>query len=216
MQLDEEYQRAKPVRGVLEFSDQIALALLLVERYPHIAVSIKADYQVVLLDEYQDTSVAQTSLLASLFASHGVMAVGDPHQAIYGWRGASSANLSEFAQRFGGEATTFSLSTSWRNGHKILDAANEVATVLRELPGVPVMTLGASPTASDEPIWSVFCETIEEEAASVAAWFAQELSGDHARRSAAMIFRSRSHQGLFVEALRDHGVPVHVLGLGGL
>ena len=216
MQLVEEYQRAKQVRGVLEFSDQIALALLLVERYPHIAVSIKADYQVVLLDEYQDTSVAQTSLLASLFASHGVMAVGDPHQAIYGWRGASSANLSEFAQRFGGEATTFSLSTSWRNGHKILDAANEVATVLRELPGVPVMTLGASPTASDEPIWSVFSETIEEEAASVAAWFAQELSGDHARRSAAMIFRSRTHQGLFVEALREKGVPVHVLGLGGL
>ena len=81
----------------------------------------------VLLDEYQDTSVVQTWLLAELFRGHPVMAVGDPNQSIYGWRGASAANLAQFADQFAPgrrRAALFDLSTSWRNGHGILEVAN--------------------------------------------------------------------------------------------
>ena len=61
----------------------------------------------MLLDEYQDTSVSQRRMLTALFAGpdrsgrgHPVTAVGDPCQAIYGWRGASVANLDEFPEHF--------------------------------------------------------------------------------------------------------------------
>ena len=76
----------------------------------------------VLLDEYQDTSVAQALMLSHLFSGptpedgrgHPVMAVGDPNQAIYGWRGASVSNILRFGESFPSasgstEAPTYSL-----------------------------------------------------------------------------------------------------------
>ena len=55
----------------------------------------------MLLDEYQDTSVAQATMLSRLFSGgHAVTAVGDPNQAIYGWRGASVSNILHFADTF--------------------------------------------------------------------------------------------------------------------
>ncbi len=213
--LVEEFQEAKRLRGVLEFSDQIALALDIVQRFPHAIEQVRERDQVVLLDEYQDTSVAQTTLLTALFREHPVMAVGDPHQAIYGWRGASSSNLTDFVSDFG-EATTYSLSTSWRNGSRILDAANVIASPLRESSPVEVSTLKPAPKATDYPVEVVYEQTIEEEAQRVAAWFADLLAEATSPPSAAIVVRARAHQAAFVDALSERGVPVHVLGIGGL
>jgi DNA helicase II / ATP-dependent DNA helicase PcrA len=215
MSLVEQFQEAKRVRGVLEFSDQIALALSLVEQFPHVGDQVRQRHQVVLLDEYQDTSVAQTTLLRSLFSDHPVMAVGDPHQAIYGWRGASSSNLSDFVNDFGQSVQTFSLSTSWRNGVRILEAANVVAGPLRELPGPEVQTLKPAPKATAEALEVIFSETVEDEADAVATWLASALATSPPP-SAAIVVRARAHQRVFVDALSARGVPVHVLGIGGL
>ncbi|MEK9599804.1 MAG: ATP-dependent helicase, partial [Pontimonas sp.] len=209
--LVEEFQEAKRLRGVLEFSDQIALALDIVQRFPHAIEQVRERDQVVLLDEYQDTSVAQTTLLTALFREHPVMAVGDPHQAIYGWRGASSSNLTDFVSDFG-EATTYSLSTSWRNGSRILDAANVIASPLRESSPVEVSTLKPAPKATDYPVEVVYEQTIEEEAQRVAAWFSELLAEATTPPSAAIVVRARAHQAAFVDALSERGVPVHVLG----
>ena len=85
-----EYLALKKRRNLVDFSDQVALALsALTGEFEH-------GYRFVLLDEYQDTSSIQTQLLARLFFSQAVLAVGDPNQAIYGWRGASSNNLAGF------------------------------------------------------------------------------------------------------------------------
>jgi DNA helicase II / ATP-dependent DNA helicase PcrA len=216
MALVEEFQEAKRLRGVLEFADQIALALQIVEGFPHVCEQVKARHRVVLLDEYQDTSVAQTTLLRALFSAHPVMAVGDPHQAIYGWRGASSSNLSDFVTDFGQSIATYSLSTSWRNGARILDAATVLASPLSELPGPEVETLKPSPKATQHPLEVVFEETLAEEAAAVASWLAGRLAEAPTPPSAAIIVRARAHQRVFVEALSERGVPVHVLGIGGL
>ena len=213
--LVEEFQEAKRLRGVLEFSDQIALALEIVERFPHAIEQVRERHQVVLLDEYQDTSVAQTTLLTELFREHPVMAVGDPHQAIYGWRGASSSNLTDFVSDFG-EAATYSLSTSWRNGSRILDAANLIAAPLRESSPVMVSTLSPAPKATEYPVEVVFEQTLEEEAQRVASWFAELLAEAATPPSAAIVVRARAHQAVFVDALSERGVPVHVLGIGGL
>lgn len=215
MKLVEEFQEAKRVRGVLEFSDQIAFALQIAQGHPGIADTLRDRHRVVLLDEYQDTSVAQTTLLTELFSGHSVMAVGDPHQAIYGWRGASSSNLQDFVTHFA-PVTTYSLRTSWRNGHQILAAANTIASPLRSLPGVEVETLTPSASATDEPVSVVFEETLADEARVVASWMKSELSGGDNARTAAIIVRARSHQKAFVDALHEQGVPVHVLGIGGL
>ncbi|MBF4573969.1 ATP-dependent helicase [Herbiconiux sp. VKM Ac-1786] len=101
LDLADEYAAEKVRRGYVEFSDQIALALAIVESTPRVVADYRDRFRVVLLDEYQDTSVVQTRLLSALFCEHAVMAVGDPHQSIYGWRGASAANLARFRTDFG-------------------------------------------------------------------------------------------------------------------
>ena len=217
MGLVADYSRAKALRGVIEFSDQVALALELVSAHPEICENIRASHRVVLLDEYQDTSVAQSSLLSILFPSHPVMAVGDPYQAIYGWRGASSSNLSDFDTAFGGGAlTSFTLSTSWRNGTHVLNVANEIAAPLAQLPGPDVGILQPAPAASTLPVEVVFEETLHDEADAVAGWLVDKLKRGEKPPTAAILVRQRHHQRAFVDALGARGVPVHVLGIGGL
>jgi DNA helicase-2/ATP-dependent DNA helicase PcrA len=217
-----EYDAAKTRRGLVEYSDQVALALQVVRRDPRVALEERDKFRVVLLDEYQDTSVVQTWLLAELFAGHPVMAVGDPNQSIYGWRGASASNLDEFASAFGagGSPTVgvehYALSTSWRNGTAILEAANTIVAPFAATARVKVERLEASPTASELPVDVAFAETLVEEADAAAAWLKRRLSVPGTPPSAAMLFRTRKTQGFFLEALRKQDIPFHVLGLGGL
>jgi DNA helicase-2/ATP-dependent DNA helicase PcrA len=208
-----EYEAAKIHRGFIEYSDQVALALEIIRTEPRVAGEERARHRVVLLDEYQDTSVTQTWLLSELFHGHPVMAVGDPNQSIYGWRGASASNLESYAQQFG-QGPRFSLSTSWRNGTRILGAANTIVAPFNATRRVPVAQLEARPGATELPVEVVFAETIKQEADAVARWLKSAVAGRPV--SAAMLMRARRTQSVFLAALREHDVRYHVLGLGGL
>jgi DNA helicase-2/ATP-dependent DNA helicase PcrA len=219
-----EFQSVKATRGLIEYADQVSLALRIVRTQPRVALDERERYRVVLLDEYQDTSVMQTWLLAELFAGHPVMAVGDPNQSIYGWRGASASNLDDFAGAFasaGSSAETlrFALSTSWRNGHRILEAANEVVSPFVATSRVKVQKLDAPASASVRPVDSAFCESVIDEADAAASWLSERLAEKTATGtppSAAMLFRTRKTQAHFLAALRKAGLRYHVLGLNGL
>lgn len=213
------FRRRKIERGLVEFSDQVALALAAADAAPHVAERLRSRFRVVLLDEYQDTSVVQTRFLSRIFAGAPVMAVGDPHQSIYGFRGASAANLARFPADFGGDqpesVSTFSLSTSWRNPTSVLAAANAVVRPLAALSAAPVQALRARGAAPNGSVDAVFAETLPDEAAAVARWF-DEYRREHPDRSLALLMRSRTDLGTFTSALEEQGVPFHVLGAGGL
>lgn len=214
-----EFAAAKARRGFVEYSDQVSLALEIVRGMPKVAAEIRERHRVILLDEYQDTSVVQTWLLAELFAGRAVMAVGDPNQSIYGWRGASAANLEGFAGQFGGGSVReFALSTSWRNGQDILSVANALVQPLLETTTVGVERLDAGPNASDLPVEVIVEETLQKEADAAARWLKARLETRQGETppTAAMLFRARKTQGVFIDALRAHGVPFHVLGIGGI
>lgn len=211
-----EYSAAKVRRGLVEYSDQVALALEILRRQPRVAQVERDRFRVVLLDEYQDTSVVQARLLAELFGGHPVMAVGDPNQSIYGWRGASASNLDDFATAFGATDKRFALSTSWRNGRQILDTANSIVAEFVASSKVQVERLEPSDSASNLPVDIEFCETVVDEADAAARWLKAHLAVPGETRSAAMLFRTRKTQGFFLEAMRRHDVKFHVLGIGGL
>ncbi|WP_167041242.1 ATP-dependent DNA helicase [Salinibacterium sp. ZJ454] len=212
-----QYAEIKKRRGFVEYSDQVALALEIARTVPQSAEDLRTRFPVVLLDEYQDTSVVQTWLLAELFAGQSVMAVGDPNQSIYGWRGASAANLEGFARQFGdGAVNTYSLSTSWRNGRDILRTANTLVAPLVPETRVRVDRLEPSFSASHLPVSVAFHETIEAEADAAALWLKERLDAGDDTVTAALLFRARKSQGYFIQALRRHEVPYHVLGIGGL
>ena len=139
--LVEAYRALKASLGLMDFSDQIALAARLAEQCPEVGALERDKFKIVLLDEYQDTSVAQALMLSRLFSGpddgsglgHPVTAVGDPNQAIYGWRGASVSNILEFAQDFptrDGRATTYPLTVNRRSDERILTTANHLAAEL--------------------------------------------------------------------------------------
>lgn len=219
LDLVDEFSRAKAERGLVEFSDQVRLALRVARSTPRVIEEVRGQHRVVLLDEYQDTSVLQTALLQTLFADHPVMAVGDPHQAIYGWRGASAGNLADFVADFSSRLPhrTFTLSTSWRNSEAVLTAANTLATPLTHSSPHAVVTLRPRPDVPPGQVDAQVAETVAEEAQIVASWFADRVRVDgRDAATAAVLLRTRAHQEVFVRALTHAGVPVHVLGIGGL
>ncbi|QPZ39659.1 ATP-dependent DNA helicase [Paramicrobacterium chengjingii] len=207
------FHEVKRSRGFIEFSDQVALALQITRTIERVPDEYRERFHIVILDEYQDTSVVQTELLSRLFANHGVMAVGDPNQSIYGWRGASASNLARFGPDFGGRRA-FSLSTSWRNAHRVLDAANALVAPLPSLPDAPVTALAPSPVAPKGTVEIRYSETIDDEAEEVSAWLAEQLRDTG--RSAALLCRSLKSVRPFTDALERRDVPYHVLGLAGL
>ncbi|MFS0732651.1 ATP-dependent DNA helicase [Microbacterium sp. 1P10UB] len=219
--LARQYAAEKQRLGVLDFSDQVAGAMRIVRSHRAVVDELRARYRVVLLDEYQDTSVVQTDLLATLFGGTGVMAVGDPHQAIYGWRGASAGNLGGFPAAFapGAVCARFALATSWRNSSRVLDAANAVLAPLAASAPVPVEELRSRPGAPAGDVEVVFEADIDTEADRVADWFHRVRGGRAAQgrpTSGAVLFRNKKHMVRFGDALGRRGIPHRILGLGGL
>ena len=225
--------------GLLDFGDQIALACTIAESVPEAVAQVRAQYPAVLLDEFQDTSVAQVRLLSALFADSGVTAVGDPHQAIYGWRGASAGALDTFHQRFNPSGTArlasgippadaapvLELSTSWRNDSTILDVANAVSEPLRSgvvQDGDPVgehiavAPLRARPVAfglKPGTVHGAFLQDPVEEARTVAAFLAERWSPD---AEMAVLCRTRAQMEPIAAELERTGLPYTIVGLGGM
>ena len=231
-----QYKRS---HGLLDFGDQIALACRVAQEVPEAVAQVRAQYPAVLLDEFQDTSVAQIRLLSALFADSGVTAVGDPHQAIYGWRGASAAALDTFHARFnptgsaavatGAQAAqaapVLQLSTSWRNDAAVLEAANVVSSPLRHpqiLPGDPpgehiaVAELTPRPRhlgLAQGAVYAAFLQDPLEEAQHVARFLAERW-GPGARM--AVLTRTRAQMAPVAAELEAQGLPYVVVGLGGM
>ncbi|MGH3273804.1 MAG: ATP-dependent helicase [Streptosporangiaceae bacterium] len=232
------YHAAKTAREVIDYGDQMAIAARIATRHPEVGASERGRYQVVLLDEYQDTSHAQLMLLRALFGGgHPVTAVGDPCQSIYGWRGASAGNLRRFRADFpvskGQQAPVLLLSTSFRNTGRVLTAAGALQAELRAAaPEVPLLI--APPGRAERG--AVTCALLESVSAE-ASWAASQVAGllslgpglapdgrpwpdgrDGPVRPCdiAVLCRKRAQFPALRAALEARGIPVEVVGLGGL
>lgn len=245
--LTERYRSAKRSRDLLDFGDQIALSAELALTRPEVGEILRDEFRVVLLDEYQDTSVAQRLLLSALFGSgsgtggggtetgaaeaadgsrppaptgHAVTAVGDPCQAIYGWRGASVANLDDFPEHFphadGTPATRYSLSENRRSGGRLLHLANSLAEPLRAMhEGVEALR----PAPGAERDGMVRCALLSTHTEEI-DWLADSLA--HLVRTGtppgeiAVLCRTAGDFGQIQAALVARDIPVEVVGLAGL
>ncbi|MFZ4277983.1 UvrD-helicase domain-containing protein [Streptomyces arboris] len=232
LSLTDRYRAAKRSRDLLDFGDQIALSAELALTRPEVGEILRDEFRVVLLDEYQDTSVAQRLLLSALFGSgsgsstepqptgHAVTAVGDPCQAIYGWRGASVANLDDFPEHFphadGTPATRYSLSENRRSGGRLLHLANGLAEPLRAMhEGVEALR----PAPGAERDGMVRCALLSTHTEEI-DWLADSLA--HLVRTGtppgeiAVLCRTAGDYGQIQAALVARDIPVEVVGLAGL
>jgi DNA helicase II / ATP-dependent DNA helicase PcrA len=216
------YRDLKRRLGVIDFSDQIDLALRVVTEHPEVIGEYRDRFHAVLLDEYQDTNVAQARLMQAVFGDgHPVTAVGDPDQNIYAWRGASLYNLLEFPQRFpdsdGKAAAKLPLYTNFRSGARILAAAD---TIIGPLPAAqrpdPEKALRPHPANGEGEV--TVARHLDEW--TEATWIAQRAVELHRSGSAwsdiAVLCRTSRLFQLLQGAFTEHGVPVEILGLAGL
>ncbi len=218
----EEYFRRKADEGLMEFADQVAVAVKVFEAVPSLREEVSARHALVLLDEYQDTSVSQARLLslalsAGEAATRSVVAVGDPNQAIYGWRGASANAFADFPQVFEslGRPALFSLQTTFRNDTAILEAANVVAERI-ETSSVEVGRLRPRTNAGPGRVVEIRPLRREDSYRAMAMRMRDRMREirDAEGRPAemAVLCRKRSYIPLAAKALGDAGVPYEIVG----
>lgn len=117
------YETFKAERGVIDFGDQIQKLASFLDREPRAKERIAARYKFVLVDEFQDTNVAQYELVKRLLGNHqNLTVVGDDDQAIYKFRGAAVSNILGFLKDFPA-AKTVVLTENYRSTQAVLDAA---------------------------------------------------------------------------------------------
>lgn len=215
------FRRKKAELGVIDFGDQITLALQVVEQHPQVADEYRQRFHTALLDEYQDTNVAQALLLREVFGGgFPVTAVGDPDQNIYAWRGASLFNLLEFPTQFprvdGTEAPRRPLYTNFRSGARILEAADTVIAPLPEEQRPSDKRLEPfGPNGQGE----VHIERFPDEW-SEATWIAQQILTLHEQGIAwgdiAILSRTSRLFAPLQLALGEHTIPAEFVDITGL
>lgn len=219
------YQHLKAELGLTEFADQLAAAAHLVHAVDSVSALLRDRFKVVLLDEYQDTSSAQAVLLQGLFGhGHPVTTVGDPFQAIYGWRGAAASNITVFSRDFpradSSPATQFQLSVNRRSRPRILAVANRIGADLRRAQsdgGTRVAELCAQEGVDGGEVVAAGFETVEAEISWVAEQIADAGRDPQVRWSdTAVLVRRNADLGPLYDALIERDIPVEIVGLGGL
>lgn len=222
------YRGLKSQLGLVDFSDQIALAARLAQECPEVGEAERAKFKVVLLDEYQDTSVAQAIMLSRLFSGpdpehgrgHAVTAVGDPNQAIYGWRGASVSNILDFDKDFPareGRARRFTLAVNRRSDRRILETANHLAATLYDTTpdsGRLVPAADAGPGEVGVSVHATWDDELDWLADRVRR--ARDEMDEPAWRGIGVLTRDNSHAAAVFDRLSEHEIPVEIVGLKGL
>lgn len=213
----DDYRREKARLGAVDYADLISSAERILATHPDVVQRLRDRYQVVLLDEYQDTNPAQRVMLQRLFGDgFPVIAVGDADQTIYEWRGATASNFLAFGKHFpnsdGTPARETSLTVNRRSERLILDVANRIRTEidpaadqLRPRPGAGTGRVAVR--------WLT-------DAVAEADWIADQVLRSHEEgvpwKEIAVLFRKNRHVGLVHDALAQRDIPVEVANLGGL
>ena len=216
------FEELKRERGVIDFADQISLALRVVEGFQEVAKDYRSRFAAVVLDEYQDTNIAQGRLIERLFAAgFPVTAVGDPDQNIYAWRGASLFNLLAFPEQFpredGSPSAKLPLYTNFRSGARILAAADIVISPLppEQRPDPDKTLVPFEPNGEGEVSVIRYADERAEAEAVAERILALHAAGEAWSTCAVLCRTSRLFFSL-QEAFAEREIPVEVVGLVGL
>ena len=197
------YVAAKQRDNVLDYDD-LLLYWREAVKMPGIAVQMRADFDHILVDEYQDTNRLQAAILLALAPDGaGLTVVGDDAQSIYAFRAATVRNILDFPDQFSPRAAVISLEHNYRSTQPILDAANAVIAQARE--GFS-KTLTSSKLSAELP----HLVTVEDEMAQAVYVADQVLEHREAGidlRHQAVLFRTSHHSGRLEIELAGRNIP---------
>jgi DNA helicase-2/ATP-dependent DNA helicase PcrA len=209
-----EYQARLVKSGSVDFDDLLGLTVRLLTDHPDVTETYRDRFEHLLVDEYQDTNMAQNRIVLELAAAddprrpHNVCVVGDSDQSVYRFRGADHRNIMEFEDAFD-DVTTIVLDQNYRSTQTILDAANAVI----------VNNAGRQPkhlwtdVGDGDRIVRYHAENEGDEATWVASTVQQLTRDTHgAWRDCAVLYRTNAQSRVIEEAFMRLGVPYQVVG----
>ncbi|HET7341277.1 MAG TPA: UvrD-helicase domain-containing protein, partial [Methylomirabilota bacterium] len=215
------YQDLMAKAGSIDFGDQIVLALRLLRQRPHVLGHYQRRYRYILVDEFQDTNLAQFELVKLLSARHRNLAVvADDDQSIYKWRGAAISNVLGFLDHYAG-ARQVVLTENFRSDQRILDAAyrlivNNNPDRLEVRSGIDKHLVAVRETGGAEPR-HLHYETATQEADAVAQLIRERVdAGAWRYTDVAVLVRSNGDADQFLRSFNMRGVPWTFSGNAGL
>ena len=204
-------------RNLLTFGAQLMQAVQLLRSDEALLEKLREQYRYILVDEFQDTNIAQLELLWLLAGERrNIVAVGDDDQAIYRFRGASFGSFTIFLKKFCGASEPksaagkgkflVSLTQNYRSTSRILRVAGEVISHNEKSPLLPPKKLNTSNSEGEKIRVAEFATPDEE-----AHWIASEIERLHTPgnswRSFAVLYRKHTHRTRLLDALRRREIP---------
>ena len=202
------YERQLTANNALDFDDLILKTLTLFSEHPPVLAAYQHKFSHILVDEYQDTNMAQYMLVRLIAGeSRNLCVVGDDDQSIYGWRGADLRNILEFERDFP-DCRVIKLEQNYRSTSNILDAANQV--------------IAHNTGRKEKALWTDAGEgekirvyrALDER--DEAAWVVRAIEGRMKRGARAgdfaVFYRTNAQSRVLEEAMVRRGVPYRVYG----
>ena len=213
----QQYQALMAKHDALDFSDLQFKVIELLTRRPNILKHLQEKYRYILVDEYQDTNIAQNRIVDLLASGHkNLMVVGDDDQSIYKFRGAAISNILQFEEKYP-ELKKVVLTENYRSAQRILDLA--YASVQHNNPDrLEVRSnvnkqLKAQFEGDDESVKLVHASTVDQEVAYVL----EEIKLSKCPLSQiAILVRANNHAKPFIDALRKENISYQFLSERGL
>jgi DNA helicase-2/ATP-dependent DNA helicase PcrA len=215
------YSRLLAERGVIDFGDQVSLALGLLRDSPAIRSTVQARYRYILVDEFQDTNRAQSEIVTLLGQRHrNVTVVGDDDQSIYRFRGAAISNILGFRERHRG-ARTIVLRRNYRSAAPILDAAYRLVRFndpnrLEARVGISKQLRPERVSPAAPPVRHHAFNSGAEEADWIAAELRRRIEAGARPRDHAVLVRANANADPILRSLNLAGIPWRFSGASGL
>ncbi|CAO5182503.1 ATP-dependent DNA helicase UvrD2 [Frankia sp. AiPs1] len=199
------YEEVKREAGVLDMEDLLLLTAAVIEEHGWVAGEIRSRYRHFVVDEYQDVNLLQQRVLdAWLGDRDSLCVVGDPHQTIYSFAGASPRYLLEFPRRYP-QATLVRLVRDYRSTPQIVGLANRLVTA------GPRAELIAVPPAGPAPVW-LECDTEADEASAVTGRIRALLARGTPASRIAVLYRTNAQSEAYETAIGGAGIAYLLRG----
>ena len=203
------YEEALTRQNAVDFDDLLMRTTQLLESFPEVREQYHDRYHHILVDEFQDTNVAQYRLARLLTGSRrNLCVVGDPDQSIYSWRNADIRNILSFQTDFP-DATVISLGENYRSTKNILNAAASVIASNEERIERPLYT--NNPVGAKLTLHEAYSEEDE------AAWAVEEVArlnraSQYRSGDCAIMYRINAQSRAFEDQCMRQGIPYRLVG----
>ncbi|KGN94922.1 ATP-dependent helicase [Porphyromonas crevioricanis] len=203
------YQSRLRASNAVDFDDILVYTNVLLRDFPDLRDEMRAQTKYLLIDEYQDTNLAQYEIAYRLMGENGkVFAVGDDAQSIYSFRGANLDNILKFQQAFP-TARLFKLEENYRSTQNIVRTANRL--IARNTRQIPKEIYSSRPEGDEVEVHSCYTDITE------AVYISEQLSELHQSEhisfaQMAVLYRTNAQSRLLEQELRKKSIPFHIHG----